>query len=490
MTLVDLPGITKVPVGDQPEDIEKQIKELVMDYIENPNSIILAVQAANMDLATSEALKIAKNTDPDGVRTLAVLTKLDLMDEGTDATDVLTGSVIPVKLGIIGVLNRSQKDINDKKIMEDQLEKESQFLAEKYPALASKNGTPYLAKTLSRLLMNHIHDRLPDLRQRVLLRSSDIQERLRLYGKEIVDKDQTLVHILTQFSKSYIATIEGVKPGVEGSSGKTLVYQIIHEKFEKSLSQIKPCLNVSVKSILESLSEASGPRPTLFDDPSFDFPFEDNVKKQVSLLEIPSLACVDEVHKEMVRNIRNCGSSIHQELERFPKLQKKIFDVVSKLLREKTEDAKKNVSDLIRMEIAYVNKKHPDFDKEDARIIDLSIIGDDSLKQSTIMNKIKELQRRGSTLFDEEEKKQCLILERLVSKYYDIIRKSIQDSVPKAVVFYLVNSTRDQVSHELLKHLYKSSSAEEVLSESDHISKGRKHCKEMLDVNYEIFTKV
>jgi len=63
---VDLPGITKVPVGDQPDDIEIQVREMCLRYISNPNSIILAVTAANTDLATSEALKLAKEVDQDG----------------------------------------------------------------------------------------------------------------------------------------------------------------------------------------------------------------------------------------------------------------------------------------------------------------------------------------------------------------------------------------------------------------------------------------
>lgn len=56
----------KVPVGDQPKDIELQIRELILQFISNPNSIILAVTAANTDMATSEALKIAREVDPDG----------------------------------------------------------------------------------------------------------------------------------------------------------------------------------------------------------------------------------------------------------------------------------------------------------------------------------------------------------------------------------------------------------------------------------------
>jgi dynamin 1-like protein len=116
LTLVDLPGITKIPVGDQPQDIETQIRDMIMNYIANPNSIILAVSSANTDFTTSEAIKMARDADPDGRRTLAVVTKLDLMDHGTDAYDVLCGRVIPVKLGIIGVINRSQLDIKNKKV--------------------------------------------------------------------------------------------------------------------------------------------------------------------------------------------------------------------------------------------------------------------------------------------------------------------------------------------------------------------------------------
>lgn len=151
LTLVDLPGITKVPVGDQPLDIEQQIKELLLKYIANPNSIILAVTPANTDFATSESLKLAREVDKDGRRTLAVVTKLDLMDAGTDAIDVLCGRVIPVKLGIIGCVNRSQQDIINKKNIEDALKDEISFLQRKYPALANRNGTHYLSKTLNRV---------------------------------------------------------------------------------------------------------------------------------------------------------------------------------------------------------------------------------------------------------------------------------------------------------------------------------------------------
>jgi Dynamin family len=66
LTLIDLPGMTKVPVGDQPPDIEVQIRNMLMEFISRDNCLILAVSPANTDLANSDALKIAKEVDPQG----------------------------------------------------------------------------------------------------------------------------------------------------------------------------------------------------------------------------------------------------------------------------------------------------------------------------------------------------------------------------------------------------------------------------------------
>jgi len=78
-----------------------------MSYITNPNSIILAISPANADLANSDSLKMAAEVDPHGERTLGVLTKLDIMDAGTDAMSGLRGEVYPLRLGFVGVVCRS-----------------------------------------------------------------------------------------------------------------------------------------------------------------------------------------------------------------------------------------------------------------------------------------------------------------------------------------------------------------------------------------------
>ena len=80
-----------------------------MKYISPPNALILALTAANTDIANSDSLQMARSVDPDGDRTIGVVSKIDLMDEGTDALELLQGNLYPLKLGYFGVKCRSQK---------------------------------------------------------------------------------------------------------------------------------------------------------------------------------------------------------------------------------------------------------------------------------------------------------------------------------------------------------------------------------------------
>ncbi|XP_026326385.1 dynamin-1-like protein isoform X3 [Hyposmocoma kahamanoa] len=367
LTLVDLPGITKVPIGDQPEDIENQIRNLIIKYIANPNSIILAVTAANTDMATSEAIKMAKEVDPDGRRTLAVVTKLDLMDAGTDAIDILCGRVIPVKLGIIGVVNRSQQDIIDRKSITDALKDEATYLQRKYPTIATRNGTPYLAKTLNRLLMHHIRDCLPELKVRVNVMISQFQSLLNSYGEDVSDKSQTLLQIITKFASAYCSTIEGTARNIETTElcGGARICYIFHETFGRTLDSIHPLVGLTRMDILTAIRNATGPRPALFVP---EVSFELLVKRQIRRLEDPSLRCVELVHEEMQRIVQHCGTEVQQEMLRFPRLHQRIVDVVTQLLRTRLPATNSMVENLVAIELAYINTKHPDFHREAALV--------------------------------------------------------------------------------------------------------------------------
>jgi len=99
LTLVDLPGMVKVPSQGQPPDIVKKIDDIILEYISNENCLILAVTPANIDIVTSDALVMARSRDPMGKRTIGVLTKLDMMGKGNNAREVLLNKVVVLERG-------------------------------------------------------------------------------------------------------------------------------------------------------------------------------------------------------------------------------------------------------------------------------------------------------------------------------------------------------------------------------------------------------
>ncbi|KAF7356931.1 Dynamin-related protein DNM1 [Mycena venus] len=302
LTLVDLPGLTKIPVGDQPSDIERQIRNLVLDYITKPNSVILSVSPANVDLANSESLKLARQVDPQGRRTIGVLTKLDLMDAGTNALDILTGRVYPLKLGFIGVVNRSQQDINGEKSMEAALNSET------------GNGTKYLAKTLNQVLMNHIRDKLPDMKARLNTLMGQAQQELNSFGDSDSFGDQNqqgalILRLMTQFARDFVASIEGTKVDISTKelSGGARIYYIFNDVFGQALDSIDSTANLDNQDIRTAIRNSTGPRPSLFVP---EIAFDLLVKPQIKLLEAPSLRCVELVYEELVKICHNCTSTV------------------------------------------------------------------------------------------------------------------------------------------------------------------------------------
>ena len=112
LTLIDLPGIRSTPVNKwERTDKEEITKAITLRYVRDPRTIMVVVIPANEDLATSEALKISKHLDPKGIRTVGVISKLDIMYEGTKAKRILQGHLFPLRFGYVGVKNRSQTDI-------------------------------------------------------------------------------------------------------------------------------------------------------------------------------------------------------------------------------------------------------------------------------------------------------------------------------------------------------------------------------------------
>ncbi|ORY81891.1 Dynamin central region-domain-containing protein [Protomyces lactucae-debilis] len=362
LTLVDLPGLTKIPIGDQPGDIERQVLALIREYIAKPNSIILAVSPANVDLVNSEGLKLARQVDPQGKRTIGVLTKLDLMDHGTNALDILSGRVYPLKLGFIGCVNRSQQDIQGGKPLADALGAEREFFGNHpaYRNIGNKCGTAVLAKTLNTILMQHIREKLPDIKARLNTLIGSTQHELNTLGGEMMGKahrGSTILQLMTRFATRFVASIDGTSSEISTKelSGGARVYHIFHAVYGNALSQIDPTFNLSTGDIRTAIRNATGPRASLFVP---ELAFDLLVKPQIQLLEPPSQRCVELVYEELMKICHACGGN---ELARYPKLQMRLIEVVSDLLRERLKPTSDYVESLIAIQRAYINTNHPNF---------------------------------------------------------------------------------------------------------------------------------
>ena len=363
LTLVDLPGLTKVPIGDQPSDIEKQTRNLISEYIAKPNSIILAVSPANVDIVNSEALKLARHVDPMGRRTIGVLTKIDLMDHGTNALDILSGRVYPLKLGFIGVVNRSQQDIQGNKNLADALKDEADFFRHNpaYRNMANRCGTHFLAKSLNNTLMTHIRERLPDIKARLNTLMGQTQQELASYGNTQFSgkehRGSLILQLMTRFASSFINSIDGtaMEFSTKELCGGARIYYIFNSVFGNSLETIDPTSNLSVQDIRTAIRNSTGPRPSLFVP---ELAFDLLVKPQIKMLEVPSQRCVELVYEELIKICHTCGSN---ELSRFPRLQGKLIEVVSDLLRERLGPSSSYVESLISIQRAYINTNHPNF---------------------------------------------------------------------------------------------------------------------------------
>ncbi|KAH9760229.1 dynamin-1-like protein [Citrus sinensis] len=523
MTLVDLPGITKVPVGDQPTDIEARIRKMIMAYIRQENCIILAVSPANSDLATSDALQMAREADPTGSRTIGVITKLDIMDRGTNACNFLLGKVVPLRLGYVGVVNRSQ---------------------EVYNGLSDRCGIPQLAKKLNQILEQHIRMVLPGLKSELHSRLNAVAKELQKYGDVMeskAEKETMLLNILTKYCEAFSAMVDGRSREISTKelSGGARIRYIFQSIFVKTLEEVDPCQDLTDEDIRTAIQNATGPRNALFVP---EVPFEVLVRRQIARLLDPCLQCLRFVYDELIKMSHACAVT---ELQRFPVLRRHLDDVMGKFIRDSVRPAERMIDSLIEIEMDYINSSHPNFvggkkavevamqqlkssqDGTDGEKGTLSEIGQRFGLTSQLGNcnvggnsssrtwgfpiifggkvqagespasrspheTLHNVEQLPSTIqlteppsilgpleMTEQEAVEILVTKLLLQSYYDVVRKNVQDLVPKSIMHFLVNHAKRNLHNTFIQKLYRENHVEELLQEHDEVAANRRQVKEV-----------
>uniref|UniRef100_A0A1L8DW16 Dynamin n=1 Tax=Nyssomyia neivai TaxID=330878 RepID=A0A1L8DW16_9DIPT len=363
LTLIDLPGLTKVPIGDQPVDIEAQIKAMIFQFIKKETCLILAVTPANTDLANSDALKLAKEVDPQGIRTIGVITKLDLMDDGTDARDILENKLLPLRRGYIGVVNRSQKDIEGRKDIVAALAAERKFFLShpSYRHIGDRMGTPYLQRTLNQQLTNHIRDTLPGLRDKLqkqmLTLEKDVEQYKHFRPDDPSIKTKAMLQMIQQLQSDFERTIEGSGSALVNTnelSGGAKINRIFHERLRFEIVKMSCDEKELRREISFAIRNIHGIRVGLFTP---DMAFEAIVKKQIAQLKEPVLKCVDLVVQELSHVVRICTD----KMSRYPRLRDETERIITTHVRQREQYCKEQLLLLIDFELAYMNTNHEDF---------------------------------------------------------------------------------------------------------------------------------
>ncbi|GFU30043.1 dynamin-1 [Nephila pilipes] len=457
LTLVDLPGMVRVTVDGQSESSIREVRQMILKYITPPESLILAVTPANQDLVSSDALEIASTVDPERRRTIGVLTKLDIMDEGTDARDIIENRQITLKKGWIAVLNRSQQEIDDGRDIPYILEKEKRFFSEKscYSHMSERMGTKYLQSTLQKILKTHIQAALPEVRNKLSERLSMYEKKLSMFesntGEGSGGKQFYIIKLVNTFIEDIVLKLIGNSELVDMkmiSAGSFINFKL-NTEVQRNLSlKVHP----DDKEMTIIIANLSGIRGSIsFPSLALDSVNRDLVSRYRIHME-DSVDCIKKILEEAV--VESAAM-----LDRYPATKAEVLFRISRTLRKEMENTKQKLREHVEAEMFYVNLEHPDLDLsvgdsvvpaigptkvwQDSDSSDSNEEEDTSLPDDTVngvgdgfdlraQHLVKILMRNDST------QKKVKYLSLVMKKYLDIVHKQISDLTIKYILCFLI----------------------------------------------------
>ncbi|PKK32701.1 interferon-induced GTP-binding protein Mx-like [Columba livia] len=303
LTLIDLPGIARVAVGDQPKDIGEQIKRLLKKIIGCKETLNLVVVPCNVDIATTEALKMAQEVDPRGERTLGILTKPDLVDRGTEEAivNIIRNLVVPLKKGYMIVKCRGQQDIHNNLTLATAIHQERKFFeSHKHFSILLEEGRatiPHLAEKLTNELVRHIIKTLPTLENQIreVLHKTfyDLQKHTR--GTPTTESEKLI--FLTDLIRTFNQDVSQIIRGEEQLFGSEIrLYTKIRREFQEWKSFILESTEKFKKNVPSKAwkyeDQYRGRELSGFTNFRT---FEDIIKEQIIELEEPAIAILNNV---------------------------------------------------------------------------------------------------------------------------------------------------------------------------------------------------
>ena len=273
LTVIDLPGIVRTQVKGQTGDVMKDVDRLLDRYLKQERTIILCVIPSNVDIATVDILERANTVDPEGIRTIGVLTKPDTIGEGNEeeVLQVVQGLRKPLKLGYLMVKNRSQKQIDEGITLMEARDFEVSFFRD-HTHFGSIDpsffGVQNLMSRLTSVLVARIQEGLPAMRKEISeLKESTIAELVKM-GKAPPTEAMEIQQVMLKLSQQ-VATIMGEAVNGEyanpifDTSDLRMMAQIRkemgpQEAFRQSVLACKPTVEWEATSLRSQIADMRG----------------------------------------------------------------------------------------------------------------------------------------------------------------------------------------------------------------------------------------
>ena len=490
LTLVDLPGVTRVPIEGQPKNIEEITKNMAIRYIEDPLTIILCVIAANSDIATSDGLKLAKEIDTSGSRTLGVLTKLDIMDAGTDARKALMNEEIPLKLGYVGVKNRSKLDLNNRISMAETKRKEKEFF-KTHPAYknlpAGNLGTEVLINKLTKIYFKIIRENLPRIVKAINDRLKIAEEELSSLGQPMPTDDAGKMSLLWNMINEYCDIFRNVLQGkytnkrlafLDGEGGFKI--KVLYRKLlEEFTGDYKATKEYTDENINYALTIHEGDSIPGF--PSVDA-FIYLLRPQLEKLKEPIEECFNEVFQYIDFL---SGKILEKTFTRFPQAVNDMTDLVTNYLNEERDKTKYIIDSMVDMEINYLFTNDYEYLNNFTTFIpkqQRQQMMKEGNKDGPGNNKDKDINEfkpqppvDAKNIFIKE-------IRNRIEAYFKLIVRNLRDSIPKVMGNYLIKEIEENMQLKLYNKLYNAREMTDLLSEPESVAERRKELNDIIKV--------
>ncbi|KAF8733469.1 hypothetical protein RHS02_07334, partial [Rhizoctonia solani] len=246
LSFCDLPGIiANVREGSDESDIEL-VKRLVTSYIRKESCIILLTVTCETDFENQGARSLAKQHDPDGKRTIGVLTKPDRIESGEEQKWLafVRGETEVLSKGWFCVKQPSPSELEERLSWSEARQREQDFFGTNHPwatqslAVRQHFGTARLTTRLSEILSDLIQTRMPSLIQEIQRLTQSTVEGLRLLPNEVSeDPAGAVLNLVMDFHRDVSTHVEGI-PDSDG-----LIQQVreASTKFRNSIRASAPC---------------------------------------------------------------------------------------------------------------------------------------------------------------------------------------------------------------------------------------------------------